>query len=227
MPSRNLLLRSLGLALEHIAPRLTPVSLAVGQVIHQPGRRIDRVWFPVSGLISARTLLESGHELECVLIGRTNALGALAAVGQSAALTHDVCIVPGQAWTLSLPDLEWAIRTIPGVDAQFRQFAYGQMAYALRSGVCNAMHGAEQRIARWLLLAATLTERIEVRLGQEELAHILGLQRSAVNPTLQRLKSDGLLEVSRGRIAIRDRAGLKRRACECETPLGRSIGACA
>ena len=225
MPSRNLLLQSLGPALEQIRGRLSPAALKAGQVIYEPGERVERVYFPTSGLISARGLLESGHQMECVLVGRTNALGAVAALGFHSSLTRDVCLVESHAWTMSLADLQAAARSTPGIEQQLKRYSFGQMAYAVRAGVCNAMHTAEQRIARWLLIAADLLHESEVRLGQEELSNVLGLQRSAVNPSLQKLKAERLIDLSRGRIVIANPTALRRRACECHTPLSRVIGA--
>ena len=225
MPSRNLLLRSLGPALEQIRHRLAPVTLHAGQVLYAPGEKVERIYFPTSGLISARALLETGHQMECVVVGRTNALGAVAAVGFQTSLTHDVCLMETQALTMSLADLNAAMRAAPAIEQQLKRFSFGQMAYAVRAGVCNAMHTAEQRIARWLLIAAEMLHEPEIRLGQEELSNVLGLQRSAVNPTLQKMKAERLIELSRGRIAIANPVALQRRACECHSPLRRAIGA--
>lgn len=199
--------------------------LRAGDVIYEPGERVERVYFPTSGLISARGLLESGHQVECVLVGRTSALGAVAAVGFHTALTRDVCLIDCHAWTMSLSDLNTAMRLVPAIEQQLKRFSFGQMAYAVRSGICNSMHSAEQRIARWLLIASGLLHETEIRLGQEELSNLLGLQRSAVNPTLQKLKAERLIDLARGRIVITNPAALQRRACECHEPLSKAVGA--
>lgn len=225
MPSRNQLLRSLGPGLEEVKGRLSPAMLRAGQVIYEPGDKVERIYFPTSGLLSARALLETGHQMECVLVGRTSALGAVAAVGFHSSLTRDICLIDSHVWTMSLPDLHAAMRACPTVEAQLRRFSFGQMAYAVRVGVCNAMHAAEQRIARWLLVAADLLPAPEVRLAQEELSNALGLQRTAVNPILQRLKAEAIIDLSRGRIAIVDRDALEHRACECIRSLRRAVGA--
>jgi CRP-like cAMP-binding protein len=194
---------------------LRPAWLRAGQVIHEPGDRVERIYFPTSGLISARALLETGHQMECLLVGRTNALGSVTAVSFHSSLTRDVCLIDSHAWTLSLADLHAVMWASPAVEAQLKRFSFGEMAYAVRVGVCNAMHSAEQRIARWLLIAAGLLHGSEVRLAQEELSKVLGLQRSAVNPALQKLKAEKLVELSRGCIEIIDPVGLEKRACEC------------
>lgn len=184
---------------------------------------VDRVYFPTYGLISARAILASGHQIECSLIGRTSAVGVTATVGFHSALTRYVCLTDGHAWSIPLPKLLAAMRASELVERELKVFAFAQMGYAVLGGVCNAMHSAEQRVSRWLTTAADLLGRAEIRLSQEELASGLGLQRTALNPTLQRLKAEGLVEVARGRIGILEADQLKQRACECSHNLRRSL----
>lgn len=223
MPSRNLLLRSFGSELDLLKPHLVSTLFKAGQVIKHQGAEIDTVYFPTQGLISSRFSLESGHEIECALIGSTNAVGAMGALGMISSSSRYVCLTDGHAWKISLPQLSAAARSAPKLAAQIQLFCFAQLGYAVHVGVCNALHSAEQRLARWLVMAADLLDGEEIRLPQEELASILGLQRSAVNPALQRLKADGLLEVSRGRIRILDAERFRRRACECRDRLQASV----
>ena len=224
VPSRNLLLRSLGPAVEDLGLHLSLVSFKAGQVIKHECEANDLVYFPIQGLISSRMAFRSGHEIECSLIGKTNALGALSALGLHHGSTHFLCLTDGQAWTMTLSHLVAAVRTQPMVERQIKLFAFAQMGYAVRVGVCNAMHTAEQRLARWLATAAELLGQCEIRLAQEELSSSLGLQRSCVSPALQKLKAEGMVDVARGRIFILDPDRLSRRACECGPMLRRALG---
>lgn len=223
MPSRNLLLRSLGSDIEHLTPYLSPTAFKSGQVIKHAVDSIDSVYFPTDGLASTRVVLQSGHEIECALIGRTNALGAMAALGFVRAPARYVCLTDGHAWKIAVAPLASAMRNAPAIERQLKLFCFAEMGYAVHVGVCNAMHSAEQRLARWLTTAADLLGRSEVRLPQEELAGGLGLQRSAVNVVLQRLKSEGLVDLARSRVLIVDADRLTRRACECRSTLRRAL----
>lgn len=224
MPVRNLLLRSLGPAVEDLKIHLSPASFKAGQIIKHDCGKSDLVYFPTDGLISSRVGFRSGHEIECSLIGKTNALGSLAALGLGYGSARYLCLTDGHAWTMALPRLEAAVRTLPIVERQLKLFAFAQLGYAVRAGVCNAMHNAEQRLARWLATAAELLGHSEVRLAQEELATGLGLQRSCISPALLKLKAEGLVDVARGRILILDPDRLSRRACECRPMLRRALG---
>lgn len=192
-------------------------------MIKGAGDQVTRVYFPTHGLISSRAVLESGHEIECALVGKTNGLGILAALGFDHGSAHFVCLTDGHAWAIELPHLVAAMQISPAVERQLKLFCIAQMGYGIHVGVCNAMHGGEQRLARWLTNAAELLGDPEIRLRQEELATVLGLQRSAVNPALQKLKTEGLIDVSRGRILVVDSERLRRRACECHPALRRAL----
>jgi CRP-like cAMP-binding protein len=218
-----LLLRSLGPALEALRAHLAPATFKAGQVIKHEGGPFDRVYFPTQGLISSRAVLSSGHQIECALIGNTNALGIIAAFGFDHEPARFVCLTDGHALTIALPQLAAVARAEPEVERQLNLFCFAQLGYAALAGVCSAMHTSDQRLARWLTTASELLGYSELRLAQEELASVLGLQRSIVNPALQRLKAEQLIELARGRIIIRDADRLGRRACECRSTLRRAL----
>jgi Mn-dependent DtxR family transcriptional regulator len=84
----------------------------------------------------------------------------------------------------------------------------------MQSVACNAFHSISERAARWLLhVQSRAGDRIE--LTQEALAKLLGVQRTTVNAVIQDLASEGLIATGRGTVHVTDRAGLKRRSCEC------------
>ena len=63
--------------------------------------------------------------------------------------------------------------------------------------------------------SVNVLEEPEIRLPQDVFAKMLGVQRTSVNPILQRLRAEGLIELGRSRLIVTDRAGLSARACEC------------
>ena len=219
MPNRNLLLRSLGPHLEELKPHLSLASYRAGDVLGEPGHRRDSVSFPVSGLISMRAVLGSGHELEAGLIGRNNAAGAPAAMGTGVALVRNGWLTDVHALNIPLARLQLAMRSVPVIDAQVKRFSEAQIFYMIHVGICNAMHPLEQRLNRWLAIAADLVDGSEIRAAQEELAKAFGVQRTALNPLLQRLRAESLVDLGRGRLLIRDASRLRRRGCECTQSL--------
>jgi DNA-binding transcriptional regulator YhcF (GntR family) len=110
--------------------------------------------------------------------------------------------------------LEDAKKRSPFIGNLFCRFSDYLLAQVMQSVVCNAFHSIPERAARWLLYAQNRAgDRIE--LTQEAFAGLLGVQRTTVNAVIQQLSSEGLISTGRGKIQVTDRAGLKRRACEC------------
>lgn len=105
----------------------------------------------------------------------------------------------------------------------FCRFSDYLLAQVQQSVACNAFHSIQQRAARWLLTAQDRAgDRIE--LTQEELAGLLGVQRTTVNAVVGTLHDEGLIDLRRGRVIVNDRAGLSRRSCECYMTLQKHFG---
>ena len=95
-----------------------------------------------------------------------------------------------------------------------------ERVHLLQSVACNALHKAEARLARWLLLFQDRLEgTTELPLTQEHLAGMLGLRRGTINEAAQALQRAGLIATRRGRLTVRDRAGLEAASCECYAAL--------
>jgi len=55
----------------------------------------------------------------------------------------------------------------------------------------------------------------ELVMTQELIANMLGVRREGVTEAAGKLQAEGLIEYSRGRITILDRAQLEAQVCEC------------
>jgi CRP-like cAMP-binding protein len=168
-------------------------------------------------------VFKAGEQIECLLVGRTGALGALAAIGFSRAVALTVCHFDSHAWRIPAERMRAAVRQSPVIAQALWNCSQAHIGYGLRVGACNGLHTLEQRLARWLLCASQLLETAEVRLPQDVLADVLGAQRSSINPLLQRFQRAGIISVSRSKLEILDRDGMQRRACECYTALARGM----
>jgi hypothetical protein len=200
---------------------LVRTQLRAEQVLNEPGEEVRNVYFLEEGLVSKFAVFGNGQEVEAVMLGREGALGGWAPPPWLA-LTRDVSLFEAQAWIMPRRRLEWACQHSPRIRLAMQDSCHRQAAYAIRVGACNALHGIEQRLSRWLLSCSALISRSEIALGQEVFAKVLGVQRSSINATLQRLQSDGCITLGRSRLTIVDGDGLKRRACECLSALDRS-----
>jgi CRP-like cAMP-binding protein len=92
-----------------------------------------------------------------------------------------------------------------------------------QAAVCNQFHTADQRLARWLLLALDRTRYGAFDLTHEKMAQILGVSRSGVSLAAGALQMKGLIRYARGRITLLNPEGLEISSCECYRILSRTI----
>jgi CRP-like cAMP-binding protein len=86
---------------------------------------------------------------------------------------------------------------------------------------CKALHDVTARLARWLLLACARTGEDHLPLTQEDMAVVLGVQRTTLNAAAMHLRADGAIRYSRGALQVLDVARLEAAACECyRHPMG-------
>jgi CRP-like cAMP-binding protein len=84
-----------------------------------------------------------------------------------------------------------------------------------QTAVCNRHHAVDQQLCRWLLLSLDRLPANDLVMTQELIANMLGVRREGVTEAAGKLQADGLIEYSRGRITVLDRARLEARVCEC------------
>ena len=224
MRRSNGFLASFGPDIALIRPHLREITIPAGEVLSEPGEQISKVYFLNEGLVSKLAVFEDGTEIECALAGRAGAVGAMSALGLRTSVTRDVCHMRASASVIGVTRLAEAARASTRIHDALDSYCAWKMTYAIRNGACNALHPVEQRLCRWLLTCADELEESEIRLPQDVFAKMLGVQRTSVNPILQRLKADQVIALGRSRLVVLDRDRLMDRACECYAVMRRSDG---
>ena len=103
------------------------------------------------------------------------------------------------------------------------RYVQAQLVQAMQSAGCNAKHGTDQRLARWLLTCADRARSNSFMMSHEFLGYMLGSSRPTVSLAAGVLKDEKLIRYSRGMIHLLDRAGLEKRACECYQVINRHL----
>jgi CRP-like cAMP-binding protein len=198
-----------------IEPYGERVELESEEVVLRSGDQVSASLFPVGPtMISMTVALSGGRSAEVASIGREGAVGGIVSCGHAPAFSLARVLVPGPAFKVSMEALEDAKKRSPFINNLFCRFSDYLLAEVMQSVVCNAFHSIPERAARWLLHAQDRAgDRIE--LTQEAFAGLLGVQRTTVNAVVGELSGEGLIATGRGRVHVTDRAGLKRRSCEC------------
>jgi CRP-like cAMP-binding protein len=198
-----------------LQPHLRKIELRRGTVLHEPRAPIERVYFPVSGMVSLLVVMRTGEAIETAVIGREGAVGASVANNAAESYGQAVVQISGMAVEMTGTAFVQAYRERAQLRALVDRFQGLILLQAQQSAACHALHGVEARLCRWMLQAQDTIESPVIELTQEFLAHMLGVQRTSVTLSAHALQQAGLIEYSRGRITIRDRAALEECACEC------------
>jgi CRP-like cAMP-binding protein len=212
----NALLRALSPADYHLLQtHLRPVGYRSGHVLYEPEDLIDWVYFPESGLVSLISVMLSGDQVESAVVGREGGIGFLEAAGAGMIFSRAVVQIdlvaqraPSRAYIEAL-NRSGTLRQVIASHVELT-IAEGRQAIA-----CIAHHPVEARLAWWLLECQDRTGQDEFTLTQEFLGAMLGVQRSTVSVFASTLKTEGLIDYSRGLIRILDRPRLLARSCEC------------
>ena len=123
--------------------------------------------------------------------------------------------VPGDAYELPLAALAQAAQASHSLVNHIVSFAQASLIQSAQTTACNAIHSAEQRMCRWLLMSQDRLGSDILPLTQEHLSIMLGVQRTTVTAIAKDLQGRALIANGRGRIRILDRDGLQRIVCEC------------
>jgi CRP-like cAMP-binding protein len=198
-----------------IARHVSPVDLVPGMRLSEPNHTVEFVYFPLSGLISVDTLTDRGESVEFAVIGREGLTGIAGLLGHRQ-MAHSVIVQSGGTGLRVKMSILRDEFLKGGPLAQIiHSFLYLQMVQSAQSVLCGRLHSVEKRIARWMLTAADRLQTDSLLVTQEFLAQMLGSRRSTVTVAAGHLQRQGLIDYSRGRVRIINRAGLEAVCCEC------------
>jgi CRP-like cAMP-binding protein len=208
-----------------IEPSGEMVELEPGEVVLNRGDPVRASLFPVGPtMISMGVELSGGRSVEVASVGREGAVGGIVSCGHAPAFSRAEVLVGGPAFKVPMKALEEAKRGSPFIGNLFCRFSDYLLSQVMQSAACNTFHSIPERAARWLLHAQDRAgDRIE--LTQQAFAGLLGVQRTTVNSVIQLLQDEALVATGRGVLRVTDRAGLKRRSCECYQRLEDHFGA--
>jgi CRP-like cAMP-binding protein len=213
---RNLFFKSLSEAdLLALRPSLTHVSLKTGERIVDQGGQVDAAYLPLTCILSVITTMRSGASVESRTVGYESGFGLLHALGSRHAYERVEVQVSGEACRIPVSALREAAARSPALTTRIVKHAQATLVQSAQSVACMALHGATERMCRWLLLTRDRLNSDLLPLTQEHLGIMLGVQRTTVTAIAMDLQKHGFIRYSRGRIQLLDIQGLQGKSCEC------------
>jgi CRP-like cAMP-binding protein len=198
-----------------LAPNLVTRIFESGKVLQEAGDPILRVYFLHSGTVSLLGVLPDGSSFCTAIIGREGGLGLPAGLGSRFAFSQAVVQSPVTAACLSAAQFALVAPHSAALRTMIMRYNDLLLAQTQQTLVCNSAHYLQARLCRWLLHARDGIGSDTLVLTQQFLSRMLGVQRTSVNLILGMLQSEGLIDVQRGRIHLRDLAALEKKSCCC------------
>ena len=192
------------------------VSHPRGETLSRQGESVQKVYFPITAVLSLVTTLNDGSTIEISTIGNEGTTGVPVFLGgESIANATCLCQIPGESLSLDSEILRAAFRESDQLRSVMGRYVLALLVQVGQSVACNALHPTIERAARWLLTSHDRVRADEFSLTQEFLSYMLGVRRASVTVAARTLQAAGLIDYHRGTIEILDRPGLEEAACEC------------
>jgi CRP-like cAMP-binding protein len=156
-----------------------------------------------------------GEAVEAGIVGRDGMAGLPLFLGASATHARAVCQVADGAWRMSAHVFQETVARDGALRDRLLRYTQALFHQVAQCSGCNRAHPVLERCARWLLMVQDRVETETFALTQEFLSQMLGVRRPSVTVVMGTLQRAGLICYHRGRITVKDRAGLEAAACEC------------
>jgi len=200
---------------EFFLSRTTSIQLSLGQILAEPGEDSGFCYFPTRGVISMVTLMSSGSGAEVGIVGTEGMVGFNALLGEARAPHQALVQGSGEALRITVDDLVKMRDQSEEVEQLLLRYIHSFLTIVSQGAACNALHKAEARMARWILLVQDRLHEDSLPITHEFLANMLGIRRATVTVVANVLEQAGLVSLGRREIRVLDREGLMKASCEC------------
>jgi CRP-like cAMP-binding protein len=199
-----------------VAPLIEPVDLKIRDVLDREGEPIRYAVFPTNAVTSTLMQLPEGDSVEVGLMGAEGVVGLSLLYGERIANATVIVQIPGDG--VRIPADVFA-RHVVQHGGEFHRlllrYAHMFSAMVAQGAACNASHGIEQRLARWILQVHDRVSAPQFPLTHEFIALMLGVRRASVSEAASRLRQAGAIDYRTGHVRVTDRDALERASCGC------------
>ncbi len=223
-PHQNQLLSALPAeAWARWSAQLELVDLALGQVLVEPGRVAEYVYFPTTAIVSLLYMTQEGESSEIAVVGNDGVVGISLFMGGQSSPNWSVVQSAGQCYRLRGQAIKDEVERAGVVLMMLLRYTQGMMGQVAQTAACNRYQSIDQLLCRRLLLSLDRLESDALVMTQELMANLLGVRREGVTAAALRLQQAGVISYSRGKITVLDRAELEHRTGESMTPSLRAV----
>jgi len=194
-----------------LVPYLHERTCSSGQVIIWEGEPCQAVYFVAQGVVRTHRLSPEGREHVLAYLGPGEPFNLVPALDGGPHLAAVDAVTDATLYILPCEHLRQIIRDHHQVALVVLEHLAAEVRRLSDMVEDLALHTVRTRLARFLLAQADGTQPSR-RWTQEEIAAHIGTVRDVVGRALRALADEGLIRRERGRLVVKDRAGLEREA---------------
>lgn len=199
---------------QRLREQMTPVRLALKQVLYEQNAPISHIYFPLNGVVSLLTVMKDGSAIEVATVGNEGMVGLPVFLGAGSMPGRAISQIPGDALRMTADVFRTEVNAV-ALQQILQRYTQGLLNQIAQSAACNRLHPMIERCARWLLMTHDRVGRDQFPLTHEFLSQMLGVRRATVTVAVGALQQAGLIRSQRGQMTILDREGLESASCEC------------
>lgn len=198
-----------------LRPHLSQRHVRRGEVLTEQGGAVDRLYFPTSAYLANMVTFQDGRTAQTFIMGVEGVSGLAAFLAEEPCAWGVEVKVEGEVYQLPAAPLRRQLEASPQLRRQLLRRVYDYQAQAAFAVGCASLHSVTSRLALYLLASAGRLGTRELQLTQQDLAALLGVQRTTVTTAASELRAARAIRYSRGVIQIADKQALIHLACEC------------
>lgn len=191
-----------------IEPYLERRPLRNGAVLLEAGSPIEAVCFPESGVASFQEVLNDGRSVGVGIVGFEGMVGWSVLLNARQTTQQVAIAIAGSGISISAERLREACEEQTSLRDVLLLYVQSLLTQFSHTIVASLHYPVDRRLARWLLMNHDRLNGDEIALTHEQLGIMLAVRRASVTDALHIIEGEGLIRSLRGRIEIRDRAGL-------------------
>jgi CRP-like cAMP-binding protein len=208
---------------ERLRPHLELIHLAAGSTVYEPNERLSHAYFPTTCVIALMAVMEDGTSAQLALTGYEGLIGTSLLMGGGTKSSRGSVQCAGYAYRLPASILRRQLPLASNLRHWGLRFTHALVTQMGQTAACNRHHTIDQQFCRWLLMTLDRVAGNEIKMTQELIANMLGVQRERVTEVATQLHSDGLIQCRSATITVIGRPRLERRACECYAVFKKSM----
>ncbi|MBL8790130.1 MAG: Crp/Fnr family transcriptional regulator [Rhizobiales bacterium] len=189
-----------------------PLNLRKGASLFERGDSGGTMYVVQDGRIEISIINDAGRKIVLNQVGAGHCVGEISMIDGKARTASAIALETTRLFSVPRAAFVDAAAACPQLSINLMEILCERLRWVSDSVEEYALHSFELRLARRLLVLNRSFGDGEKSIGitQTDLADFAGATRESVNKTLMQWKQDGLVEVQRGRIFLKEMQVLER-----------------